>query len=97
MLLVWFLSSWGITMGMSLSRLFAPVRKLDPFGLLKCPMCFGWWVGLGLSAFLHLGPVECSGALWPSPWTGWLLDAFATSGWCYTVYVVLSFLGSEDL
>jgi hypothetical protein len=62
---VWATVVWGVTMIVTTSKLFAPLRDRLPRtcgmknhvtprtflgSLLACPMCFGWWVGAGFAA-----------------------------------------------
>jgi hypothetical protein len=52
---VWFLTVYGVTLVVTESKLFAPVRaaaaaRVAWLGtLLACPMCFGFWCGAALS------------------------------------------------
>jgi hypothetical protein len=85
----WLLVTYGITLVITGSKIARPVRNVFP-ALLACPMCTGWWVGLGLS-LLGLGVVD-------GPW--WAVhfeNAFASSGACWTMHVVLAKLGAEEL
>jgi hypothetical protein len=92
-LIVWFLLVFGITKIVTCSKLFKRVRRLYP-PLLECPLCFAWWVGLGVT-FLpaHLGPAS---ALW-SLWLAALGNAFAASAAVWIVHVPLVALGESKL
>ncbi|MCK5019392.1 MAG: hypothetical protein KAS32_20205 [Candidatus Peribacteraceae bacterium] len=50
--ILYFLASYGITAIVVYSSLFKPLREWIGWSLLKCPMCFGFWVGLVLSFFV---------------------------------------------
>jgi hypothetical protein len=88
-LLVWILVCYGITLVVTGSSIMAPVRdkswkihkKLGE--LLNCPMCFGFWAGVGVSL------------LWASPtgiefrgpeWYHHILDGFLASGTCWLLH-----------
>ena len=90
--------TYGVTLVVTGSSIFRPIRQLDLSGLLKCPMCTGWWVGFGLSLY-SLGPA--SGYVWhtnmPQLLLTMLFNAFSASGWCWAVHVVLMRLGADKL
>lgn len=54
-MLTWILVSFGITFAITHGKIFEELRKtaadkheiLD--GLVRCPMCLGFWVGMALS------------------------------------------------
>ncbi len=81
-LLLWILVSFGMTVTVTLSTLFSPLRikatKINHWlgDLVRCPMCFGFWVGLGLSTF------------WFSPTGFILLDGFLSLSTCWLLYCV---------
>jgi hypothetical protein len=97
-LIAWMLVAYGITILVTGSKLFEPVRRrFEPYPyihkLISCPMCFGFWVGLGLG-LRGIGP----GQLLPlSAFEQILSDAFAASAWCWTAHVILAKLGAENL
>ena len=97
-MVLWLLLTYGITLVITGSSIFRPIRQLDPSGLLKCPMCTGWWVGVGLSIY-SLGPA--SGQVWhtnmPQLLPTMLANAFSSSAWCWAVHVVLTRLGADKL
>ena len=88
----WALIVFGVTLVVTFSKIAAPIRKIWP-ALLHCPLCFGWWVGLGLGYIMQLGPAPSS---WPLPLAA-LADAFASSAVCWTWHVVLVRLGADEL
>ena len=92
-MVLWLFLTYGITLVVTGSSIFRPIRQYDPSGLLKCPMCTGWWVGFVLSFLLHLGPAQNMGAALPE----WLANAFCASAWCWVVHVVLVRLGADKL
>ena len=92
-MVLWLFLTYGITLVVTGSSIFRPIRQKDPSGLLKCPMCTGWWVGLGLCVFLGLGPAQNALTGWPQ----WLANAFSASAWCWVVHVVLVRLGADKL
>ena len=106
-MILWLLLTYGITLVITGSSIFRPVRQMDPTGLLKCPMCTGWWVGMALT-FCNLGPAFTGihpfvgiepvlganiGQLLPTM----LANAFSASAWCWIVHVVLTRLGADKL
>jgi hypothetical protein len=98
-MIAWLLISFGVTLVVTGSKIFKPVRERMPTAwlraLLRCPMCFGWWVGFAAGWF-HFGPVSALAPGWPT-WLEAFGDAFAASAWCWTVHVVLSALGADKL
>ena len=92
-MILWLLLTYGITLVITGSSIARPFRQMDPSGLLKCPMCTGWWVGFGLCVFLHLGPAQNVLSGWPQ----WLANAFCSSAWCWVIHVVLVRLGADKL
>lgn len=93
-MLAWALAVIGLTTIITQSKLFAPVRQVFELAVrsrfLHCPMCVGFWVGLGLS-LLHFGC--CPGPLWLRP----VFDGWASSGLNWIVFVILVRLGSKSL
>ena len=96
-MVAWALIVFGITLVVTGSSLFRPVREAMRPALLKklimCPMCFGWHVGLWLELIMRLGPAP---AHWPLAVAA-LADAFAASALCWTWHVVLVQLGADKL
>lgn len=92
-MIFWLFLTYGITLIITGSSIFRPIRQRDPSGLLRCPMCTGWWVGLGVSFAFHLGPA----VLMPSRFMEALANAFCAAAWCWAVHVVLVRLGSDKL
>lgn len=96
-MLAWALIVFGITLVVTGSSLFRPFRESLRPGklqtLFRCPLCFGWWVGLVLALVTHMGPAP---AAWPL-WMAALADAFASSAVCWTWHVVLVRLGADEL
>lgn len=97
-MLLWLFLTYGITLVVTGSKIFRPIRESDPSGLLRCTMCTGWWVGFLLSIY-SLGPA--SGYVWhttmPQLLLTMLFNAFSASGWCWVVHVILVRLGAERL
>ena len=100
-----YLVSWGmvvcgVTLVVTQSTIFAPLRSLAgrlwPWlgKLLACPMCFGWWVGAALSLYPGLGP---SAALGLPRALAAPLDGFAASAVAWTFHVALEAMGSGKL
>jgi hypothetical protein len=98
-LLAWILVVVGLTVIVTRSSLFAPLRRLLPWKLLHCPMCFGFWAGFGVSALCGvsaatlLNPIGGSASFW----VACFLDGCAASTVNWVVHVVLVRLGSELL
>ena len=97
-MILWLFLTYGITLVITGSKIFRIFREWDATGLLKCPMCTGWWVGLALSLY-SLGPA--SGQVWhtemPQILLTMLANAFSASAWCWIVHVVLVRLGADKL
>jgi len=100
MLLAWCLVTYGITLVLTGSKIIEPLRRRFDLVFPKshfahCPMCIGWWVGFGLGLLLpRLGPLA---PLELPRWEQALGEAFAASGVCWGIHVVLVKLGSEEL
>lgn len=86
----------GCTEVVTTGRIFAPMRAwlarvAPPFGrLVACPMCLGWWVGLGLF-LLGVVPIVAPRRV------AWFVAACASSGVCWSWHVMLVRLGSREL
>ena len=97
-LVAWTLIVYGITLIVTGSHLFKPVRRrTEPYPylykLFSCPMCFSFWVGIafgirgiGPGQFLPLSLIERI-----------LSDGCAASAACWIIHVLLVRLGSEKL
>lgn len=93
--LAWLLSVYGLTLIVTESKLLGPLRRIlrsrSAFlgDLVHCPMCFGFWAGLGLAL---LGV-----SLYPGGVLSILCSAFAGSavGWIFRL--VTHRLGADDL
>lgn len=105
MVLQWLFLTFGITLIITGSKITRPVRMMDPTGLLKCPMCTGWWIGLLLSILFNIGIFPAMNSYAPNvgeairlpiPW-GAFGNAFSASGWCWVIHVVLTRLGADKL
>jgi hypothetical protein len=96
-MLPWALAVVGLTTIITQSKLFAPIRRVfenrTGSKFLCCPMCMGFWVGLGLSLILGL---SCGARVHPFGMLC-LVDGWASSGLNWIVYVVLIRLGAKDL
>ena len=90
-LIRWSLIAFGVTLVVTFSKIAAPIRRIWP-AMLHCPLCFGWWVGLGLG-LLRFGPAPGS---WPLAAAA-LADAFASSALCWSWHVILVRLGADKL
>lgn len=90
----WILVVFGLTMIVTMSKVMEPVRalgaKLHPLlgGLLKCPMCFGFWAGaaINLMDYSHYGD-----------YTSWglVFDGFLGSATSHILYTLTRFLDKE--
>ena len=96
MILAWLLVTYGITVAITTSKAGDPLRRL--FSLtnlgrifIHCPMCVGFWVGVGLS---FVGLTVIPGSL--PAWLGHTLSGFAALAWCWSVHVVLHHLGAAQ-
>lgn len=96
-LVVWALVVHGITQIVTVARIARPIRAAAPAplgALLSCPMCFGFWVGVGLS-LAGLSPSHA--------WVTWPLfaeavaDGAAASAVAWAAHVTLARLGALEL
>jgi hypothetical protein len=94
----WALVVYGATLAVTGSVLAEPLRmwlarRWRLAGkLVSCPMCFGWWVGLGwYFAAPTLSPIQ---GVW---YVAAPANAFAALTVCWVFHVVLAKLGAEDL
>lgn len=100
--LAWLLVAWGFVVIVTTSRIFRPVRELaDAYTpglgvLLHCPLCFGFWAGVGLSLAGLTSPSSSVCPSWWLPFRAWA-DGCAAAGACWIVHVVLVRLGANDL
>jgi hypothetical protein len=89
-LLIWVLTNFGIVLVITKSSLCESLRKkahaIHPqLGkLVTCPMCFGFWSGMGLS-FLHQPVTD-----------NVLLDGFLGSGTAFILYCLAWKLALHD-
>jgi hypothetical protein len=89
-LLTWILVSFGITLAVTQGSIFDGLRtratnmhpKLGQ--LLGCPMCFGFWVGMGLNVFYK--PIT-SFILW---------DGFLSLSTCWILYCMCLWFTHDD-
>jgi hypothetical protein len=90
----WFLVVFGVTKIVTCSKIAAPLRFLYA-PLFACPLCFAFWVGLGLTWLPgHIGP---AGAFeWPL-WLAAIANGFAASAAAWIVHVPLVALGESKL
>jgi hypothetical protein len=81
-MLTWVLISFGMTFGVTHSKLFKGVREkateLSPrLGeLVCCPMCLGFWTGMFLSL------------TWRSITGNFILDGFLSLSTCWLLYAI---------
>lgn len=101
MLISWVLVVYGVTLVLTGAKISAPLRRLitkhvpKSCYFVQCPMCVGWWVGLGLALLEpRMGPLAALG--WPR-WAQGLGEAFAASAASWALHVVLAKMGAEDL
>ena len=89
-MLTWILVSFGMTFGVTHSKLFKGVREkaaeLSPrLGeLFCCPMCLGFWVGIFLSL------------TWRSITGNFILDGFLSLSTCWLLYAISWALALHD-
>jgi hypothetical protein len=97
---IWLLSCFGLTWIVTRSVLFAPLRArlpkpvgTTPFWgtLVRCPQCFGFWVGV-LHALVGVAPVGVG-----SGWQSVLCAGFVSSGACYLGKLLCDALGQGPL
>jgi hypothetical protein len=83
-IVIFILVVWGVTSVVTFGAIVRPVRHLfarskytrNNIGyLLHCPMCTGWWAGLGIHFVMPLS-------------TLWWTDAFIGAGVCYLLRAV---------
>jgi hypothetical protein len=97
LILTWALAIHGLTQIVTVSWIARPIREAAPSplkALLTCAMCFGFWVGLGLS-LAGLSPLHPF-VTWPSLARA-IVDGAAASAVAWTAHVVLARLGGLDL
>lgn len=107
--ITWALPILGATLIITCSSLFGPLRRATTgwrHELLSCPMCLGFWVGLGASLFgLSLVPMPTVlSTAFPQLWIRLVelgLQLFgngcAASWTCWMAHVVLCRLGQARL
>ena len=89
----WLVIVWGIWVALAHSSLLRPLRENLPRTarkFIECPLCFGWWLGLGCGIGLELE----RGFRITSLFTV-VLFAFAASGFCFFA-AKLIYLGSGN-
>jgi hypothetical protein len=101
--LIWFaLACFGITNIVTQGKVFERPRELiraksEYLGhWVRCPMCFGFWVGAFISLVMHesgMGTLTGSNILAVSIFA----DAAISSACCWILFVILSRLGGGDL
>jgi len=97
------LATYGLTLIVTQSKIFRPIRDaLDRSNLktfsawIHCPMCFGFWSGIGLSRLWPAVPMaDLPG--WESLALNILAAGWASSAFCWIVRVVLHRLGEDEL
>lgn len=100
------LATYGLTLIVTQSKIFRPVRGLFEgtsnrllkfFGdMLHCPMCFGFWSGIFWSRFW---PAVAISDLprWETGTLNILAAGCVSSAFCWIVRVALHRLGEDDL
>ena len=90
-LLPWGLLAFGVTLIVTRSTLFLPLRQaLKPrtkwgWVLFKCPMCFGFWVGV------LLGLLGAWASSFPAGWPLWLrlwAQGAISSATCWILHLI---------
>lgn len=97
--LVWVLIAYGVTMLVTISKIAEPLRRRIPTAfarkLVSCPMCFGFWVGIGLSlSGVGIAPAPSLSHL--SPLARVLMDGAAASASSWILHVALAKMGALD-
>jgi hypothetical protein len=90
------LASFGVTNIVTGGIIFKWLRDmLKPIPLIgtliKCPMCLGFWVGIGW-CLLGLSPMNGLGFF-----VDLMMAGFIASGSCWIIRVILFNLGEDDL
>jgi len=99
-MMVWLLVVYGVTLAITGSKLTAGFRAWlyrhdfdRTYGFITCPMCVGFWVGLGSWYVLpELCPVHA-----PLLYVTLLSNGFVASAACWAAHVILARLGAEKL
>lgn len=108
--IVWCLFTYGVTLIITGSSLFKPLRSFVferwrgslLCRLVSCPMCVGfhvaWIASVGGLSLVGLGAFGswAEGGGWHRALRAWA-DGCAGAAWCFAVHVVLAKLGAEDL
>ena len=99
LLIAWCLLVYGVTLIVTGSKLFEPLRQLDwppsVHHFLHCTMCVGFWVGcLACLMLPYLGPLRGleEQVLWRAPAEGLMSAAL-----CWVAHVTLARLGAGGL
>lgn len=92
-IVIWAMAVFGLTTIVTQSKLTRRFRERfqawTGSTFFSCPMCVGFWAGVGL-ALMDTTPIDTT------PW-GVFLSGCAASGVCWIGYVALSRLGAKDL
>lgn len=109
-LCVWVLVTYGLTLILTGSKLFAPARALLTRScstrfpwvctFVSCPLCVGTWVGMGASlcGFSLVAGISPAVPLFAQHAALRILaDGWAAGGACFACHVVLARMGAEDL
>jgi hypothetical protein len=96
-LLLFLLACYGVTNIVTAGKIFAPLRAaLERWApaagyWIRCPMCFGFAVGIFWAA---CGLWLETRAILP---LDWLAAGAVSSGWCWAIRVILHRLGEDAL
>ena len=91
----WILNIFGLVVIVCLSKIGAPIRGLaykihSKFGeMLSCPMCFGFWAGIGFSllGYSHFGGYD---------WYSIIFDGLLASSTAHILYCITWRLALHD-
>lgn len=101
-LVIYVLICWGLTNVITKGKIFEPIRnfffdtpKLHFLSdLFNCPMCLGFWIGIGLSLLLYSPTAHYLSII---PIISAVADGFISSGTCWIIYCLLHKTGCYDL
>ncbi len=93
----WALVAYGLTTIVTRGSIFRWLREGAPTQFLRtlfsCPLCFGFWVGLGLG-FTGIGPATMLLPAWPT-WALAVGDGWVASGACWIIHMAMLSLGED--
>jgi hypothetical protein len=101
--IVFLMICFGITNSVTGGKLFEPLRRFQVF---RCPMCFGFWVGILVSAVgsYNIPHVQVPDIEFIKSHDDFYITAinlvacgFISSGWCWILRVILHKLGEDHI